>query len=755
MADNKAQLVVDGDVSPLRQKLRDAGRDLNRFGDEGKRAVERVASPIDMLTSKFLGLGAVLSIGGFATLAKSAIDAADGLNDLSQQLGIGVPQLAGYKLAAESSGLTLETFGNSVKRLSMYMAQYPDRLRAAGITARDAEGALMQLADQFARVPDGAQKTAFAMTLMGRSGAEMIPLLNGGGSALQEMIKRGRELYPVTQEMAAQADAFNDSLQEMQVGAQGITIQLGNWLLPILNRAISLWRDNAKEIGNMNAALVGLGSLGIVGQTIGVLWANVSYVFKQVGNELGGIAAQLAAILRGDFKGASIISDMMKRDAEVARQEIDALEKRIMGMGNKIAAPKVEVAASGDSTETPPNWSAVTNLGGSGKGKTGKQVSDAEWAMEEAAQLQRTLYEIDQERNEYHEAANKAVLEADKKLVKEMDQIQLLRIEGARNAELARIDEMQAQAQYELDMGSLTQAEYLSRLAAFNQQRLAAEQLFIEQKREVVAQDPEQNPVELERLEQEKAEIRRRYRQQDLEIQRQQAVESQSIWRSLGDSISGLWDKGVQALMNSTLTWKNAMQAIGAEIVRWFAVQVVGEMVKRWIAGEAAKFAASMGWKGMQEALEKVAAVKSVGIKATETEAVVGMDAIQAGTGAAKSQAGIPIVGPILALAAMAAIFAAVSAMGKKKSAAGGYDIPKGVNPMTQLHEEEMVLPKHLANAVRGMAAGGAGEGAASAVQPVNVNITSHNARGVRELFMDNPDILAEAIRKAVRNGFK
>ncbi len=40
-------------------------------------------------------------------------------------------------------------------------------------------------------------------------------------------------------------------------------------------------------------------------------------------------------------------------------------------------------------------------------------------------------------------------------------------------------------------------------------------------------------------------------------------------------------------------------------------------------------------------------------------------------------------------------------------SAAGGYDIPSGVNPMTQLHEEEMVLPAKYANAIRDMSGGG------------------------------------------------
>lgn len=45
-----------------------------------------------------------------------------------------------------------------------------------------------------------------------------------------------------------------------------------------------------------------------------------------------------------------------------------------------------------------------------------------------------------------------------------------------------------------------------------------------------------------------------------------------------------------------------------------------------------------------------------------------------------------------------------------KKSAAGGYDIPSGVNPLVQLHAQEMVLPSDISNFIRrGVAAQGGG----------------------------------------------
>ncbi len=76
-------------------------------------------------------------------------------------------------------------------------------------------------------------------------------------------------------------------------------------------------------------------------------------------------------------------------------------------------------------------------------------------------------------------------------------------------------------------------------------------------------------------------------------------------------------------------------------------------------------------------------------------------DAGAAAAGAYKSIVGIPYVGPILAPIAAATAYTAVLAF---DSAEGGYDIPKGMNPVVQTHAEEMILPARYANVVRDMA---------------------------------------------------
>ena len=43
---------------------------------------------------------------------------------------------------------------------------------------------MMQVADAFKKMPDGAEKAGLAMKLFGKSGADLIPLLNEGADGL-------------------------------------------------------------------------------------------------------------------------------------------------------------------------------------------------------------------------------------------------------------------------------------------------------------------------------------------------------------------------------------------------------------------------------------------------------------------------------------------------------------------------------------------------------------------------------------------
>ena len=314
MADNKTSILLTAD-------------DRTRAAFESaKRGLAGLETSARSINGVLAGLGAGVTVGGLATFVKGTIDSADAMNDMAIRTGTSVEALARYQLAAKQSGTDLESLSQAMGKLSVYMAKNADEAARLGITAKDPVDAFAQLADVIGQVEDPAQRNALAMKVLGKSYAEVMPLLAQGGDALREQSAAAGPYAERMATLAKAADEFNDSLASIGQSAQVALLPMVQYLTDTANAAVQA----AEGLEGMDAALAGLGQFGTVGQTVAVTWANVAYVFDQVGTEIGGIAAQLAALATGDFKGAGAISKAMKEDAADARAELDALEQRIM-----------------------------------------------------------------------------------------------------------------------------------------------------------------------------------------------------------------------------------------------------------------------------------------------------------------------------------------------------------------------------------------------------------------------------------------
>ncbi|NGP41545.1 hypothetical protein G4V72_07405 [Acinetobacter sp. GC2] len=250
----------------------------------------------------------------------------------------------------------------------------------------------------------------------------------------------------------------------------------------------------------------------------------------------------------------------------------------------------------------------------------------------------------------------------------------------------------------------------------------------------------------------------------------------------LTSRMSGLWDKGIQSMMNGTLTWRNAMNAIYTEMAGAFIQSMITAPMKKYAASLATRLAIKLGFIKTETAAEvtgqaaqtgavvagettktmatSTGALARLAIKAGEAIKSIMMYAWEAMAGAFKAMVSIPYIGPVLAVAAGASALALVGGLaGKIKSARGGYDIPAGVNPMTQLHEEEMVLPKQHANTIRALgkslsSGGGIGGGGGSSEPPVyfSPTIQAWDSKDVKRFMKKHGRELAESLSSFNRN---
>ncbi|NKS45362.1 phage tail protein [Acinetobacter lwoffii] len=244
----------------------------------------------------------------------------------------------------------------------------------------------------------------------------------------------------------------------------------------------------------------------------------------------------------------------------------------------------------------------------------------------------------------------------------------------------------------------------------------------------------------------------------------------------LTSRMSSLWDKGIQAMLNGTLTWKSAMNAIFTELAAEFIQNMVTAPLKKYMASLGPRLAAKLGLIKAETAAEVagqtaqtgavvagetakttatgVGVFARIGLKIMETIKSVMMSAWEA---MAKTMASIPFP---LNIALGAAAFAGVAGIvGKIASARGGYDIPAGVNPVTQLHEEEMVLPKQHANTIRALgkslsSGGGIGGGGGSSEPPVyfSPTIQAWDSKDVKRFMKKHGRELAESLSSFNRN---
>lgn len=161
----------------------------------------------------------------------------------AQKLGLTTDALQELRNAAGDSGVSAEALETGLRVLSRnaYEAANGSKeaalhFRAIGVSTRDSNGHLRSTdellalaADRFAAMPDGVKKTALAMQVFGRGGAEMIPLLNKGSDGIEEMRERARQLGIVmdadliqrSKEYIEVNREFNDALEGLKLALVG------------------------------------------------------------------------------------------------------------------------------------------------------------------------------------------------------------------------------------------------------------------------------------------------------------------------------------------------------------------------------------------------------------------------------------------------------------------------------------------------------------------------------------------------------
>jgi hypothetical protein len=148
---------------------------------------------------------AALAVGaavGFLAMVTSMVNQGKEIENTSQALGLSTDQLQDWRNAARFAGVESNAFVVGIRHLSNMMhearlgnANVAYSLYELGVHGKNANDALMHIADTVSKMPDGLEKTARVNMVFGaRMGSKLIPILNLGRKGILSYMEAAREL---------------------------------------------------------------------------------------------------------------------------------------------------------------------------------------------------------------------------------------------------------------------------------------------------------------------------------------------------------------------------------------------------------------------------------------------------------------------------------------------------------------------------------------------------------------------------------
>lgn len=269
MADPKITLTA---VDQTKAAFASVARNMD--GLQGK--AKGIASAFGGLRTAMVALSGTFAAGGLAAFAKSGINVADNLGKMAQQVGASVESLSALQYTAKLSNVSVEQLSGGLRQLAKNAAdtqagtgEARTAFQALGIAVTDAAGRLkstdallVEIAEKFAGMEDGAGKTALAMRLFGDAGAQLIPMLNSGSKGLADFRREAERLGVVmSTDTAKAAEQFNDNMTRLQSSMDGLKFSLAETILPTLTRFTDELREGARIAGSYREALLLFGTI--------------------------------------------------------------------------------------------------------------------------------------------------------------------------------------------------------------------------------------------------------------------------------------------------------------------------------------------------------------------------------------------------------------------------------------------------------------------------------------------------------------
>ena len=376
---------VSREIIEAESKLKTFNAELRKVGQVNLRAMsEQFRDMGNKLTAagqamRGLSTAAAAVVASIGAVTVKSGKWADDINTMSKVYSIGTKELQQYSAAADLVDVSVETIAKSHVKLEKTMmsaskgtgasAEAFDKL---GVDVTNADGSLrdgdavwQDTIAALGKMENETERDAIAMQLMGKSAAELNPLIEDGGETYKQVSETLNKygLDFIDQETLDQANAFNDSLDTIKavgmVAFQQLGTQLAAYLAPAMEKVVDLVGQIAGWFANLSpetqALIAGIASFVAVLAPLLIGLGKVSFAISSIMSLMATIGPVIAGVMGTIAPIALIIAGVVAagialyKNWDLVKAKALALKASIISTFNSL---KASVAATWNAIKT-------------------------------------------------------------------------------------------------------------------------------------------------------------------------------------------------------------------------------------------------------------------------------------------------------------------------------------------------------------------------------------------------------------------
>lgn len=254
-------------------KSEDAEKSISKINDDASKLPGILGKGIKTAVS--WGAAIVTATGGAVTamvdFTMSAASAADEIDKMSQKIGLSIEGYQEWSYVMGQNGMDIDKLQTGMKTLVQQVdaaasgnASAMESFDRLGVSIYDANGNLKdqetimnEVLRALADMENGTEKARLSTVLFGKSGTEMMPMLNQGSAAIDELTDRAHELGLIMSEDTVKAGVeLGDLMDDLKQSFQMVVTQLGTALFPAVQMIVEMILNNIPMINSIVQELV-------------------------------------------------------------------------------------------------------------------------------------------------------------------------------------------------------------------------------------------------------------------------------------------------------------------------------------------------------------------------------------------------------------------------------------------------------------------------------------------------------------------